>query len=453
MEKTANESDVNRPVIVTWIQENLGGTVTHIEKLPRWRPSWNVEVTGVPAKNGSQEIVHLHIRGERGPGLETQPLSMEYRLLQLLESAGIPVPHIYGWIDALPAIVMEKVDAEPFLGISEDNPELHERVAEYMEILAKVHALDTRPFEDAGLRPEVTWEDTALAYLRMAEKTYLDNKNGPEPLIEFVRNWLYRNIPPAPERLSVLVGDCPQFMHRDGRVTAIYDLEMARIGDPMFDLASVRVRDINEPTGNLPALFDRYAKSSGRPIDRKVIHFYSVMQFLAVPMISGPTLRNNHPHPAFVEYLSWVLATTPRTLESMADSMGVTLDTTVDLPERETIHRDALTDLVAQCQSLPDPGGFFREHPVLSLANYARRADQLGPAIERQEQDDLYQLLGQHFDNPQTGEQALEDYVHAAGRDEDERLLRLFHRRALRRLELIQDYPAPIVRRQLGAIG
>src|SRR5690606_41405722 len=61
------------------IVAHLGGTVTRIEQLPRWRPSWNVDVS---LEDGS--ALRLHVRGERGAGLETQPLDMEMRILQIL---------------------------------------------------------------------------------------------------------------------------------------------------------------------------------------------------------------------------------------------------------------------------------------------------------------------------------------------------------------------------------
>lgn len=444
----SQNTDENR--ICNWIHEQLDATVVSLEKQSRWRPAWNIEIAYNDVSKGKCK---LHIRGDRGEGLETQPLDLEYRVLKLLAENNIPVPTIYGWIDKPEAIVMDYVIGQPYLGEAHKDPALHAVVGEYMDILARVHQLDSQAFIDAGLEKGQNWNDTALAYLSMAEKAYLDNKTAPDPLIEFVRRWLNRNIPAAPPRLSMLVGDCPQFMHDDGAITAIYDLEMCRIGDPMFDLASIRVRDINEPTGDLISLFKRYEQQSAQPLNYAAIHYYSVMQFIAVPMISRPTLKNNRPHPAFVEYLSWCLSTTPRALEAMADYMQLSLEPGIDLPTSTSRHSDALADLVAQCDDLPEPGGFFREHPVMSLANYALRADQLGPAIEQLELADVNHLLNQQFTTNQEAEAALEAYVLSAGEDKDAELLQLFHRRALRSLQLIQDYPAPIVSRPLGAIA
>jgi aminoglycoside phosphotransferase (APT) family kinase protein len=434
--------------IAQWIDANLGGRVTHMEKLPRWRPSWNVEAA--PAGGGAP--LRLHVRGERGAGLETQPLAMEMRILQILAKNGIPVPRVYGWCGEPRAIVMDNVAGEPYQGGAETDPGMLGLVEDYVAILADIHRLDTAPFADAGLELADSEEDSALAYLYMAEKTWLDNRAGPDPLVEFVRRWLRRNVPKGRNTRCFLVGDAPQFLYRNDTIACIYDLEMARIGDPMFDLASLRVRDTNEPTGHLARIFAHYARQSGEALDIAAINFYSVLQFIAVPMISGPSLRTIKPHPAFMEYLSWGLSGTRSALEAMAEIMGVTLEPAPSLPVRPSVHDDALADLVAQCEALPAAGGFFRQHPALSLAFYARRVDQLGPAIEALELDGIAELLGTRPATIAAGEAALERHVLETGEDRDEALLRFFHRRAMARLQLLQDYPSPVVTRGLGAI-
>ena len=447
MSQTITTTDRDQDNIARWISDNLGGTITAFDKLPRWRPSWNVDVR---LANGS--TLRLHVRGERGAGLETQPLDMEMRILQILADHGIPVPVVYGWCDNPRAIVMENIPGVPYAGVETD-PALQPLVEEYVAIMARIHRIDIAPFVAAGVNVAQSEKDSALAYLYMAEKTYLENKTGPDPLVEFVRRWLHANVPQGRNKRCFLVGDAPQFMHRDGAITAIYDLEMARIGDPLFDLVSLRVRDTNEPTGNLGQLFDHYARMSGEALDLATISFYSVLQFIAVPMISGPSLRGPKPHPAFVEYLSWGMSGTRCALQAMAEVTGITLEPAPVLAVRASPHGDALADLVAQCEALPDMGGFFRQHPALSLAHYARRADQLGAAIEGLELAGMAELLGTRPSSIAEGEASLERYVLEGGDDNTEGLLRFFHRRTMARLQLIQDYPSPVVSRGLGKIA
>src|SRR3546814_8915834 len=48
------------------------------------------------------------------------------------------------------------------------------------------------------------------------------------------------------------------------------------VGDPMADLASVRVRDINEPIGGMTQLLQRYVAESGNPIDWPALDFHTI---------------------------------------------------------------------------------------------------------------------------------------------------------------------------------
>lgn len=410
----------------------------------RWRPAWLAKV-----ERQGQSLT-LYVRADRGAGLETRPLSHEYAVLRLLEQQGIPVPRLYGWCDDPEAIVMEALDDQPFHGGADTDPGLHRIVQEYVGILARIHRIPLDQVAAAGLDIPTGPRDIALAYFRLADKAYQANKVGPEPLIEFLRGWVLRNVPTHRTKPVLLVADAPQFFHDGQRVTAIFDLEMAHVGDPMMELASIRVRDINEPIGDLPRLLDRYVQESGEAIDWAALDFHTLVSFLAVPMMTRSTFRTNHPHPAFVEYLSWDLATSRAALEVLAESSGIPLEQVEDLPARRSMNSDALIDLVAVAQALPPAEGLLREAPLLSLARYALRADEIGLEIERLERAETEALLGGTFQSTEDAESALEAFVIAQGAAHEKALARYFHRRIMRRLQLIRDYPAPIVARGLG---
>ena len=61
--------------------------------------------------------------------------------------------------------------------------------------------------------------------------------------------------------------DSGQFHQQDGHVTAILDLELGHIGDPMMDLAAFRMRDTVLGFGDMNVLYDQYAKHAGTPVD------------------------------------------------------------------------------------------------------------------------------------------------------------------------------------------
>lgn len=443
MTEPADDADGSIAKITGWLEAHLGKVVS-IVRQERWRPAWLATV------ERPEGPLNLYVRADRGEGLETRPLSHEYAVLRLLEHHGIQVPHIHGWCDDPEAIVMAALDDHPFHGGSHEDPALHRIVQDYVAILARIHRIPLADVAAAGIDIPTDPRQIALAYFQLADKAYQAGKAGPEPLIEFLRGWVLRNVPTHRDKAALLVADAPQFFHDGRRVTAIYDLEMAHVGDPMMELASIRVRDINEPIGDMPCLLQRYVAESGEAIDWAALDFHTLVSFLAVPMMTRATFRTNHPHPAFVEYLSWDLATSRAALEVLAETLNLPLDAVDELPARRSIHEDALIDLVAVAEALPPPDGLLRESPVLSLARYALRADEIGPEIERLERTEAEALIGRAFSSLEAAEAALEAFVLSAEPDQDGRLARFFHRRVMRRLQLIRDYPAPIVTRGLG---
>ena len=125
--------------IIEWVDANVGGTVVAIRRQPRWRPVWLVDVE----RDG--DTLELMVRGDRTDAAPLFPLEHEMRFQQLLEEAGIPVPHVYGWSDEPRAFVTDRVPGDPHFDAATDA----ERAAvmdEYMGILARIHALEVEPF-------------------------------------------------------------------------------------------------------------------------------------------------------------------------------------------------------------------------------------------------------------------------------------------------------------------
>ncbi|MDE2563159.1 MAG: phosphotransferase [Sphingomonadales bacterium] len=431
--------------IRAWLFENIGGMINAFERLPRWRPSWQVTM------ERAGETLALHVRADRAIGLGTWPLRREYEVLSLFEQSGIPVPHIYGWCPDPEAIVMAHMDDTPFLGDLDCDPAVQRMVEDYAGYLAEIHALDIAPYVAAGLPECQGAEAIALEYLRFAESHYEPAEDGPDAMIRFVTCWLRRHVPLHRERNVVLIGDAPQFFHNRERVTALYDLELAKLGDPIADLASIRVRDINEPISDVAAVLARYVKDSGNPIDWAVLTYYTVLLFVAVPIITKSTFRKVSPHPAYVEYLSWGMGATRAALEAITEGEGFALDTPQPVAAISPRDPYAWRDLVVQSGALPTEG-FFRQPPTQSLALYLQRLAESGCAIAQAELDDARDILGLAHADPETLEARLDAFVEQAPRERDCDLVRYFHRRQMRRLQLLRDYPGPIVTRGLARL-
>ena len=119
----------------TWVEACVGGRIVRYERQPRWRPAWNFDV------ERAGRILPLHFRGariERG----VYPLEREKDVLVLLEREGIPVPHVHGFCPDPQGILMDRAPGRANLATAKDAAERESVQRHYMELLARMHAID-----------------------------------------------------------------------------------------------------------------------------------------------------------------------------------------------------------------------------------------------------------------------------------------------------------------------
>ena len=140
--------------VVAWLEANLGGTVTAIRRQPRWRPVWFADL------DDGGETRKICVRGDRTDAELVFPLEHENLFQKLLDDHGIPVPHVLGWCDDPRASVMEEIPGRSDFDRTSD-AERATIVDEYVQTLARLHALPKEPFVEAGVirapRPEDCW--------------------------------------------------------------------------------------------------------------------------------------------------------------------------------------------------------------------------------------------------------------------------------------------------------
>lgn len=171
--------------IAEWLEANIG-PVTSITRQGRWRPVWFADVQ----RDG--DTLPLCVRGDRVDSVTPWDLEHEMTLFVELERAGIPVPHVYGWIDGLRAFVMDRVPGQSdFSGSTE--AENRAGIDAYLATLARMHHLDVRPFAEAGItradRPELSG---SVGFQRV-EAADRSSKTAPDPMTEFLLGWFRRN--------------------------------------------------------------------------------------------------------------------------------------------------------------------------------------------------------------------------------------------------------------------
>ncbi len=200
----------------------MAGEVVVLERLVRriapggkllrsWplRGGVSAEVTGIEIVAGDGTARKLVVRRHGGRDLAADPLiaEHEFRLLQALNRAGLPVPRPISYdqtrsILPSPFIVVEYIEGEADLAPAD----VQASVVQMADSLAAIHRVD------------------------LSELGFLHREETPETI-------------PLPHPEVLLHGDYwpGNILWREGRLAAVIDWEDARIGDPLHDVANARL--------------------------------------------------------------------------------------------------------------------------------------------------------------------------------------------------------------------
>ncbi|MBX5469381.1 MAG: phosphotransferase family protein [Thermoleophilaceae bacterium] len=215
----------------------------------------------------------------------------EARVLRALERTPVPVPRVLCVCDdarviGAPFYVMDRVEGEVItsaLPAVLDTPSERRRIGEELvDTLVELHAVDWRAAGLEGLgRP--------AGYLERQVRRFSDlwqhNKTREVPAVERVGAWLRKNLPASPAPTIVhgdyRLGNTMFARSAPARLVAVFDWEMATIGDPLADVGYLCATwsQAGDPSGGLfdlsPAtraegfptreeLVARYEERSGR---------------------------------------------------------------------------------------------------------------------------------------------------------------------------------------------
>src|SRR6476620_7854325 len=204
--------------LATWIEREVGGAVTRIDRTPRWRPAWDIDV------EVDGQLVPLHARGEREP-----QIVMPYRIADevavhdLLEAHGVPVPHAYGICEEPYALVMDRLSGNVDLSFVDDEGEREQLLEQYLEILARIYAIPldaaaaagrTIPDDSAATGLGGYWRPMVAQYDRAMDGLPVDH------LAAVVRRWMDDNAASHRHTAARFIPyDSFQFMFERGHIT------------------------------------------------------------------------------------------------------------------------------------------------------------------------------------------------------------------------------------------
>jgi hypothetical protein len=229
----------------------------------------------------------------------------------------------------------------------------------------------------------------------------------------------------------VIVWDSGQFHHQAGRVTAVLDLEIGHIGDPMMDLAGLRMRDTVIGFGDFRAFYARYAELAGEPVDLAAIQHHHFAFTLSNQLAFHAALAEPVGGSDYMTNMQWCSETNLFAVEALAEILGIELDRAELPPPCRSPVGVAHEHLVRSLRSIRGADE-FEQHQLriaFRLARHLQRFDEIGDAVVDADLDDLHALLGRRPASWHEGDAELERYVLADAGEHDVELLHLFHRR------------------------
>ncbi len=235
-------------------------------------------------------------------------MSREYRFYRALEGSDVPVPRALAFCDdesviGAPFYVMERVQGvvpervEDLAGATREQCRL--LCEEFVRILASIHAVD---FEAVGLGGIGKREGYLERQVRRWTDQWERSKTADCDAIDEIVVRLRRALPKSPPTTIVhgdyRLGNVMLDAEDPARIVAVFDWEMATLGDPLADLGYLLMYwgegdkppvHSSQAIADLPgflsgdALIARYGDVSGRPVDE--LDYYVVLAYFKLAVI------------------------------------------------------------------------------------------------------------------------------------------------------------------------
>jgi len=401
------------------------------------------------------------LRGFRNPGylgpegLTRTWLQREAAALRTLQATPVKVPRYYGYLDGYDWLLMEWVQGDELLTEVADAGRRASLFDEYLDNVATLHQLDLDALDiDGELMPTPSPEMMLRGSATMATRAYRGaTPGGAEPLLELGIWWVEHHVPAATRAVAFCGGDVGpnQFIFDAAGVKSMFDLELAHLGDPYEDLGLMRMREMCYPIGGLPEHLHRYAARMGEPLDMEALRYWTVVGMITGPLVCWERVTHPDPHlPDQIPLFSW----DPIYRRGLAEALMEVYDVAPEPPQlpgpggtdRTKLHQLLVGQMHEYYEpTLTEPEQQFRIRGTAALTETLARGDAVGPALERDNLDELGELLGATADDLPAGLARLEADVRADPERDLERRLRFFHRMQVR-----HEYLYEPIQRSMG---
>jgi aminoglycoside phosphotransferase (APT) family kinase protein len=284
-----------------WLGERLGVDVTDIVDVRRHTEGFSWQTYTFDAcwheHDGTPRRRRIAVRREPEDGLlAPYDIVGQFRLHETVGRTDVPVPALIGLeLDAsvlgMPFYAMDAVEGIVPVQWRANDPavfpddEARRRIGvDFVEQLARIHQIDWSAERLDELLPGPGTTDPGTAEIDRWER-FLDEATVVEiPLLRAAISWCRRNLATS-NRVTLCHGDyrIGNFMVARGRIVAVFDWELAHVGDPVEDLAWAGLRLFRGRSPLVSQLLPLddvlavYREHTGLEVDADVLHFWTVL--------------------------------------------------------------------------------------------------------------------------------------------------------------------------------
>jgi aminoglycoside phosphotransferase (APT) family kinase protein len=224
----------------------LWGERVSVEGLSRIPGGASRETYRFDARRANGEVKPLILRRDPPGSLIDTDRKLEYLAFQSFHGRGVPVPEAVALEEGGAALdrpffimtrIPEGVAASPFT--LDPYGEAARSIGEqFFTILGRIAAADPAELPIAAATEVPKPQACGKIALDHWEAVIREDALTPQPIVLAMIRRLRRNPPPPSARVSAVHGDyrTGNFLHHQGKITAVLDWEMAHIGDPHEDL-------------------------------------------------------------------------------------------------------------------------------------------------------------------------------------------------------------------------
>ncbi|GIU93476.1 MAG: aminoglycoside phosphotransferase [Acidimicrobiia bacterium] len=310
----AAAADAVRESLASWFARRLGVGQVEVTDLRRHAEgfSWQTYTLTVTWQEaGGWRSAGYAVRRQPEDGLlPPYDIETQYRLHEaLLAHSRIPLPRLY-WLETDPAVlgmpfyVMERMEGVVPVQWRGNDPDIFPDEArrraigeDFVSTLALIHQVDPVAAGLHFLPGETDTDASARAQIDHWESFYEESRLMEVPLLRFLIGFLRRHLATS-GRGGLVHGDyrIGNFMlGPDGKINAVFDWELAHIGDVVFDLAWAAMPLFRGRSPLVSQLLPRdeflrrYRELTGLEVHEEVFRFWTLFGHLraAAPHLRG----------------------------------------------------------------------------------------------------------------------------------------------------------------------